>query len=571
MSIQKRILEDDIRWTLQYLSLLKSKDGAHTKACFVKEFGFDTLRSMHFMWPRGVDYLSIFGDVVYCDSMWSPCWEGYFLLTIVIVDNEDKIRLAAASITPKEDKESWKSFFSWVKTIAPTFKPKCFVSDGASYIHKAFDETISRDTFHINCWWHQRQSCKRRKGTQKTLYEKVLAVVFGENGDLIEKRKNELKEKIEQTQSGTRAEKELLKLLEEQVEHAFINLKVFTGGTLTNSYAESVNNRLRRYSLSPVCKRKDLITLLRNYFTCQVRPERQTFVPNKTTKQVMDDDVLRRISAGVLAGQQQMLKQANTCQVSSANTQLLKRVVKVEEEKNIVLNTGFVLKITKHHTVTWFNADKRVHCTCNALTYKGMPCLHITCAAQTTKSKIPLSCFNPRFYRVQLISSEDQYQHDPDETSLQLPHPEETTFEVVDADTLHITDAWLNSMYNDPDSVELRGHVQVLETLFVKLLAVGKPKNETINLVHKYQRQLQDELVKLMRKNSRNGTVPNGMIPRARSRIRAESFRTVPQAVRTHREKALRMLSIKTKNMKRVTINKKRKLSKHALTPGGDE
>ena len=30
----KRILEDDIRWTLQYLSLLKSQDGAHPKASF---------------------------------------------------------------------------------------------------------------------------------------------------------------------------------------------------------------------------------------------------------------------------------------------------------------------------------------------------------------------------------------------------------------------------------------------------------------------------------------------------------------------------------------------------------
>jgi len=70
---------------------------------------------------------------------------------------------------------------------------------------------------------------------------------------LIEQRRNELKEKIEQTQRGTRAEKELLKLLEEQVEHAFVNLKVFTGGTLTNSFAESMNNRLRRYSMTCYC------------------------------------------------------------------------------------------------------------------------------------------------------------------------------------------------------------------------------------------------------------------------------------------------------------------------------
>ena len=95
-----------------------------------------------------------------------------------------------------------------------------------------------------------------------------------------------------------------------------------------------------------------------------------------------------------------------------------------------------------------------------------------------------------------LVPSENHYQPNPDETSHQLPQPEPTTFEVIDADTLHITDAWLNSFYNDSDCIEIRGQVQALETLCVKILALGRPKQQILGMVQKFTGQLHDVYVK---------------------------------------------------------------------------
>jgi len=89
-------------------------------------------------------------------------------------------------------------------------------------------------------------------------------------------------------------------------------------------------------------------------------------------------------------------------------------------------------------------------------------------------------------------------------------------------------------------------------------------------MVQKFTGQLQDIYEKCLKKNARNGITPDGIIPCARNRNRADSYRTVPREVRAHRDKALRKLSVKTNNKKKVKINKKRCGSKH-LTPGRDE
>jgi len=61
-------------------------------------------------------------------------------------------------------KKHGKISFSWVKSRVPEFNPLCFISDGASVIHDAFDNTINVVAKHIYCWWHQRQNVKNKKG-----------------------------------------------------------------------------------------------------------------------------------------------------------------------------------------------------------------------------------------------------------------------------------------------------------------------------------------------------------------------------------------------------------------------
>ena len=575
----KTMLPNEPKWILQYLSMIKEEDGAYAKACFVKELGFDTLQSIHLMWPSGFDLLSKFGDVIFCDSMWNASNNGEYLLTIVVIDNENKLRLAAASVAYQENEETWKSFFSWVKTTIPAFNPKCIVTDGASYIPKAFEESIGR-AVHLTCWWHQREASKRKKGERKFLHQKVLAIVYAENAEELKQKVDDLTKKIKDANLEPNDQQELLKFVEKNVENALIKLRVFTGGTLTNSYAESINNRLRRFCLSYCCQSRDIISLLRNFCMYQVRPERDTFVPRPITKQLMDDAVLVKVSKGVLATQQKMLKQVDTCEITSVKTEMLQRVIKVTETKRIALDTGYIFEKKTPWTVTWHSAEKEVHCTCNALTYKGMPCVHIACAAKANGLKIPLSCFNPRFYKEPVILSGDQHQQNPEDASHLNPQPERSTYQQLDADTQHITDAWLNSFYNDPDCIEVRGHAQALDTMFLKLLALGESKKKVIGLIHKFGKIVENALAKSARKNARNGTIRNGMVPHARKRIRANSYKTVPLAVRKQRAKALALQKLSTKynkNKKRVVSkkkngskNKKRCESKHK-TPTSDE
>jgi len=106
-----------------------------------------------------------------------------------------------------------------------------------------------------------------------------------------------------------------------------------------------------------------------------------------------------------------------------------------------------------------------------------MPCVHIA-----------ISCFNPRLYRVPCISTEDQCLQNPVETSHQLPQPEPTTYEEIDSDTLHITNAWLDAFYNDHHCMELRGIGQTTEIMCVKMYAAGIPKKHIIRMFQNFKK-----------------------------------------------------------------------------------
>ena len=62
------------------------------------------------------------------------------------------------------------------------------------------------------------------------------------------------------------------------------------------------------------------------------------------------------------------------------------------------------------------------------------------------------------------------------------------------SDDQHITDAWLNSHFNDLDSLEIRGYVQALEVVFVKMLAAGKTKSQIKKYISKMERKAEEIL-----------------------------------------------------------------------------
>ena len=83
---------------------------------------------------------------------------------------------------------------------------------------------------------------------------------------------------------------------------------MFTGGTLTNSYAESMNNRIHCYKLTFHARSSDKIPLLCNFCKYQARLVKDSFRPNDDLLKIMDDEVLQKISHGVLATQQRLIK-----------------------------------------------------------------------------------------------------------------------------------------------------------------------------------------------------------------------------------------------------------------------
>jgi len=167
INTEERTIPEETLTLLRYLSMIKKEDCALIKAVFMKEEGIDTLRVINFMWPEGVRLLNRFNDVIYCDSMWNITQDSEFLLTIVVKDNDNKIRLAASAIAYGEREEAWQTFFAWVKKNVPSFDPKCIVTDGATYINRAYVEATGKHPVHIVCWWHKRKNARGKKGAQR--------------------------------------------------------------------------------------------------------------------------------------------------------------------------------------------------------------------------------------------------------------------------------------------------------------------------------------------------------------------------------------------------------------------
>ena len=101
---------------LQLLSYFNEHDGALTKAFFSRdEEGRLCLSMMAFIWPEGKDLLASHSDAIFCDSMWAINEDGDHILTIVVVNHEGNLRLAASAIAFRESDEQWELLFEWVK------------------------------------------------------------------------------------------------------------------------------------------------------------------------------------------------------------------------------------------------------------------------------------------------------------------------------------------------------------------------------------------------------------------------------------------------------------------------
>jgi len=116
--------------------------------------------------------------------------------------------------------------------------------------------------------WHRKRIAQAKKGAQRYVEQRVLGVAFGKNMEELESQYDYLKTTIDTYGFDEKTSERLQHLLEETAAN------VFTGGTLTNSYAESVNNRIRRFKLDYQARTEDKIPTLRNFCKYGERPER---------------------------------------------------------------------------------------------------------------------------------------------------------------------------------------------------------------------------------------------------------------------------------------------------------
>ena len=120
--------------------------------------------------------------------------------------------------------------------------------------------------------------------------------------------------------------KKLVQALNEISDHSFVTLPVYTGGTLSNSYAESINSCLRKKGLNPFKSRFESMFALRRYCSAYVLSKKgHSDGRIQQLNERMQEDVVKIVSDGVLRQQAQMIKHtteklaANKCSIHREN------------------------------------------------------------------------------------------------------------------------------------------------------------------------------------------------------------------------------------------------------------
>ena len=352
------------------------------------------------LWRRSKRLLRTHADVIYCDSIWATEKHGSKLATIVVVNRDNNIHLAAAAIMQNETANSWGLFFRWVKECVPTLCPKCVVTDGASIIFSEFENVFKpKQVTHITCWWHKRNTFIRKYGGGR-FTKSLTGISYCDDFAILQHRRCELQKMIKQNEAhiSEKSVKKTLLELEDSFENAFIRLKVFTGGTITNNYAESINRRLRDIGLCTQSTRFDAILRLRGF--CKFPQAKNVRLsPESLLKlnDLMQEDVIRVVSNNVLMKQLQLVEEASKkCRITGVRDN---RFI-VSEDVTISIGDKYETSGEAQATVEWIDTTdlEYVSCSCNRLVYQGMPCMHILHVAQEQKKRIPLLCFNDRFF-----------------------------------------------------------------------------------------------------------------------------------------------------------------------------
>ena len=409
--------ESDMEVTLilKYLSYLQKEQQMEVYATIGKTDAMieNQVSSINLMWKEGKALLRTHHDVIFCDSMWNVSLNSYYVLTIVVVDENYDIRLAALSLTREERKDSWKSFFEWVKKKQPAFNPKCVVTDGALYIDDGFRDAIGNKAEHIVCWWHQRENVLKKIGINRDVGRIFLKIALANTRRERQRLKEDLK-RIADANVEIASSANYQKMYKNCSRTALISLNVFTAGTITNSYSESMNSLLRRAG----CDTKHrLITVLRRietFLSDHNNRVKHRFKPTAELLSVISDEIIDKVTPGALCRfKNRVQKSIGCCRIckKTGNLVMVRERVLIRFQVRVGWNRHFHRQCRRRlkyvsHVVCWSNGIPK--CSCNTLVYGGVPCAHIVACALAEQRKIPVECFNPRFYYESTSATEDE-------------------------------------------------------------------------------------------------------------------------------------------------------------------
>ena len=582
--IKTRGISDTSMQLLQLLSFIRKEDGANVKAFFLPDKKGDTALSViAFMWKPGQCLLASHHDTIYCDSIWGSDDQGSKIATIVVVNCDNHIQLAAAAIMMNETAEAWGCFFKWVKECVPEFSPECVVTDGAECVFNEFYKVVRpRKVTHITCWWHKRNTLTKNYGGG-TFTKALTGVTYCDNFEQVQKKLAQLSEWIEKSRPsvGEKATERKYEELAKQFEQAFVNLQVFTGGTVTNSYAESINKCLRDLGLTTDGDIFDCILRLRGY--CKYPPVVETTLTAANKEELLkflQADVVNMISNGVVKQQLALSKRASEkCEIVCESNDKFA----VTEQVIIPINKGWAITRKAIATVTWIEDRNYFHCSCNRLVYQGMPCMHILHVAQEHNKKVPLECFNKRFFCPQYLEQLEQPQGmsqqggaaedipettttsssqedpaaaatppQPQRTSPQRTSQQEATEVSQGGSTpppMDLDSAYHNipggcpniilsnifAHHGDDESMDLLARFLTLQVYVFEGLKPLVDKDTLLQLINGWGKQTME----MIKKRSAGRSSEFGITPRATKRNRRDSWKTVPQKVNAQ---ALRLI-----------------------------
>ena len=385
--------DEEVALILRYLSYLKRKERTESFVEFERKIGNVELKSINILFEEGKRLLQSHADVLFCDSMWNASSSGYKVLTIVVVDENYNLRLLALSIVKQELYETWFTFFKWVSLRVNNLKPFYIVTDGASYIAGCFNAATGANAENIVCRWHLYQAAMRKKGWKKQLDLICIRITYAKTIEEFEALKSQARAVVPPRNDMKPGELEAK--LNMCVASALVNLKHFTGGTVTNTFSESMNSVLRKAGLFT---RSSILTVLRSLHNLSIQQSYRPlwrFQMDDSMRAILEEDVGRRITKGVLLRFKKKLHKSSTdCSIIELHGSTV-----TVQEKLSCKKSGVLLDGTVTYNVTWEDVGPK--CQCNALVHSGMPCKHIMKCAGILNKKISVNCFNSRFYVVE--------------------------------------------------------------------------------------------------------------------------------------------------------------------------